>query len=275
MAGELQGKAVLITGAAGAIGRAVALRFAAEGASLGLCDSEAGRLNGFVQELRAGPGEPAAASGQKIFEAVVDVRESAQVADFVIRADELFGGIDILVNNAGVTAISRIDETTDAQIDTIIDTNLKGYLYFAREVVRVMKRRNRAGAILMISSKNGLEGASEKSVYSASKAGELAMARSLARELGRFHIRVNSICPDAVHRGSKLWERGGDYSRATARRYGISEEQIPEYYRKRCSLGINIQPEDVAYAALFLVSERSRATTGAVLTVDGGVAYAR
>ena len=101
------------------------------------------------------------------------------------------------------------------------------------------------------------------------------MARALARELGRFGIRVNSICPDAVHRGSKLWERGGDYSRATATRYGITEEQIPEYYRHRCSLQTNIQPEDVANAALFLTSESSRTTTGAVLTVDGGVAYVR
>jgi len=274
MGGELEGRAALVTGAAGAIGRAVALRFAAEGALLALCDSDAGRLSGFARELRAGQGEPEAA-GQRIFEAVVDVRRPDQVADFVLQAHEIFGRIDILVNNAGVTAISRIEETTNAQIDTIIDTNLKGYLYFTREVVRIMKRRNRGGAILMISSKNGLEGASEKSAYSASKAGELAMARSLARELGRFHIRVNSICPDAVHRGSKLWERGGSYSRATAERYGISEEQIPEYYRKRCSLGINIQPEDVADAALFLVSDRSRATTGAVLTVDGGVAYVR
>lgn len=261
---RLADKTALITGAARGIGRAFAQAYVREGATVVIADLDLDRAKQTAAEI-----------GSQAHACRLDVTCQASIDDAVAATMRDFGGIDILVNNAGVTAISRIDETTDAQIDTIIDTNLKGYLYFAREVVRVMKRRNRAGAILMISSKNGLEGASEKSVYSASKAGELAMARSLARELGRFHIRVNSICPDAVHRGSKLWERGGDYSRATARRYGISEEQIPEYYRKRCSLGINIQPEDVAYAALFLVSERSRATTGAVLTVDGGVAYAR
>ena len=101
------------------------------------------------------------------------------------------------------------------------------------------------------------------------------MARSLARELGPMGIRVNTICPDAVLEGSKLWERGGQYSLATAKRYGIREDGIPEYYRQRCALKVNIKPEDVSDAALFLVSERASKITGAILTVDGGVAYVR
>lgn len=100
-------------------------------------------------------------------------------------------------------------------------------------------------------------------------------ADALARELGPFGIRVNTICPDAVHEGSKLWEKGGHYSVGTAKRYGITEDDIPEYYRQRCALKVNIHPKDIAHAALFLAGDQSEKITGTILTVDGGVAYVR
>ena len=264
----MKAKVALITGAAGAIGRAIATRFAVEGASLCLCDCDSERLDEFVRKLAGEHGPDC------VFAGTVDVRESVQVSDFVSAGAAHFGRLDVLINNAAVTTVVKIDDTTDEQIDRIIDTDLKGYFYFAREAVRLMKNTG-GGSILIISSKNGLVGASEKSLYSATKAAELAMARSLAQELGPFGIRVNSICPDAVHEGSKIWERGGEYSMATAARYGITEEDIPDYYRERCSLKTNITPNDVANAALFLATDQSRATTGAILTVDGGVAYVR
>jgi NAD(P)-dependent dehydrogenase (short-subunit alcohol dehydrogenase family) len=93
-------------------------------------------------------------------------------------------------------------------------------------------------------------------------------------ELGGFGIRVNAICPDAVLEGSGLWE-DDDYRLSTARRYNISEDDIPDFYRERCALKVNIKPEDVANAALFLLSGQSAKITGAILTVDGGVAYVR
>ena len=212
---------------------------------------------------------------ETVFSCVADVRDPCQVRECVERAEVTFHCIDILVNNAAVTKIRKIEELEDCDIDEVIDTNLKGYFYFARDVVKVMKRAGRGGIILIISSKNGLEGASEKSLYSATKAGEIVLARALARELGPLGIRVNTICPDAVLEGSKLWERGGDYSMATAARYGITEAEIPDYYRQRCALRANISPKDVADAALFLVSEKAAKITGAVLTVDGGVAFVR
>jgi NAD(P)-dependent dehydrogenase (short-subunit alcohol dehydrogenase family) len=179
-----------------------------------------------------------------------------------------------LVNNAAATQIKPIDLLSDEDIDLIVDTNLKGYVKCAREAVRIMKATDTKGTLLFISSKNGLEGASNKSLYCATKGGELAMARALAKELGRFGIRVNSICPDAVLEGSALWE-DDSYRLGTAARYNITEEEIPDYYRERCALKTNIKPEDVANAALFLLSGSASRITGAILSVDGGVAFVR
>jgi NAD(P)-dependent dehydrogenase (short-subunit alcohol dehydrogenase family) len=205
---------------------------------------------------------------------VADVQDTVQVNRAFDQTLQEFGRLDILVNNAAVTQVRAIDILTDEEIDATIDTNLKGYFKCAREAVRIMKEAGTRGSLLFISSKNGLVGAADKSLYCATKGGELAMARALAKELGRFGIRVNTICPDAVLEGSGLWE-DDDYRLSTARRYDISEEEIPAYYRDRCALKVNIDPEDVANAALFLLSEQSAKITGAILTVDGGVAYVR
>jgi NAD(P)-dependent dehydrogenase (short-subunit alcohol dehydrogenase family) len=269
MKSMLEDKVALITGAAGAIGQAIAYGFAKEGAKLCLVDNDGARQAAVANKMQAMYGP------DKVLAIVADVRNSSQSAEAVEQTAGQFGKIDILVNNAAVTRIHKIDETLDRDIDAIIDTNLKGYFYYAREFVKVAKKNDTKGAILMISSKNGLEGAAEKSLYSAVKGGEITMARALARELGPFGIRVNTICPDAVHEGSKLWERGGHYSQATAKRYNIAEDRIPEYYRQRCALKVNIEPEDIANAALFLCSAQSAKITGAVVSVDGGVAYVR
>jgi NAD(P)-dependent dehydrogenase (short-subunit alcohol dehydrogenase family) len=180
----------------------------------------------------------------------------------------------MLVNNAAATQIKAVDLLSDEDIDLIIDTNLKGYVKCAREAVRIMKASGTRGSLLFISSKNGLAGAANKSLYCATKGGELTMARSLALELGEFGIRVNTICPDAVLEGSGLWE-DDNYRLGTAARYNISEEEIPDYYKQRCALKTNIKPEDVANAALFLLSDHAAKLTGAILTVDGGVAFVR
>jgi len=262
-------KVAVITGAAGAIGRAIARSFAEHGARVCLCDNDESRLLAFADKLKE------QYNSDNVMHMVVDVRKPSEVSAFMQKAESSYRNLDILVNNAAVTMIRKIDEITDGDIDNILDTNLKGYFYCAREAVKIMKKRETKGVLLMVSSKNGLEGASEKSLYAAAKGGELAMARSLAKELGPLGIRVNSICPDAVHEGSKLWEKGGHYSLDTAKRYNISEDEIPEYYRQRCSLKVNIKPKDIANAALFLVSEQSSKITGAVLPVDGGVAYVR
>jgi NAD(P)-dependent dehydrogenase (short-subunit alcohol dehydrogenase family) len=265
---DLANQVALITGGAGAIGRAIGEGLVKVGAKVVLVDINEVRLEQFNQELitRYGRGF--------VLPVVADVCDSQQVSRAFALTLEEFGRLDILVNNAAVTQIKPVDALSDEDIDIIIDTNLKGYVKCAREAVKIMKRAGTKGSLLFISSKNGLVGASNKSLYCASKGGELAMARALARELGAFGIRVNTICPDAVLEGSSLWE-DDDYRLGTARRYNIPEEEIPNYYRNRCALKTNIQPEDVANAALFLVSNQAAKITGAIITVDGGVAFVR
>jgi len=265
---DLAGQVALITGGAGAIGRAIGKGLLNAGARVALVDTAEERLQSFVAELATefGPG--------RVLALVVDVTDSQQVRQAFDQTVEEFGRLDILVNNAAVTQIKAVDALADADIDLIVDTNLKGYIKCAREAARVMKGSGTQGSMLFVSSKNGLLGAANKSLYCATKGGELALARALALELGGFGIRVNSICPDAVLEGSALWE-DDSYRLGTAQRYHISESEIPEYYKQRCALKTNIEPVDVANAALFLLSGNAAKITGAILSVDGGVAFVR
>jgi NAD(P)-dependent dehydrogenase (short-subunit alcohol dehydrogenase family) len=265
---DLENQVALITGGAGAIGRAIGEGLVTVGARVVLVDIDESRLSQFHQELvdKYGP--------RCVLPVVADVRDTQQIRKAFELALREFGRLDILVNNAAVTQIKPVDAVTDEDIEWIIDTNLKGYIKCAREAARIMKGAGTKGSLLFISSKNGLEGASDKSLYCAAKGGELTMARALAKELGRFGIRVNSICPDAVLEGSSLWA-DDNYRLGTAKRYNISEEEIPDYYKERCALKTNIQPIDVANAALFLLSGSAAKLTGVILTVDGGVAFVR
>jgi NAD(P)-dependent dehydrogenase (short-subunit alcohol dehydrogenase family) len=268
MQDSLVGQVALITGGAGAIGRALGEGLVQAGAKVALVDIDKDRLVQFCNELEAKYG------AGSVLGLVADVKDTAQVNDAFDQTLREFGRLDIMVNNAAVTQVRAIETLTDEEIDVTIDTNLKGYFKCARAAVKVMKERGTKGSLLFVSSKNGLVGASDKSLYCATKGGELVMARSLARELGKYGIRVNTICPDAVLQGSGLWE-DDDYRLSTARRYDISEDEIPDYYKERCALKTNILPEDIANAALFLLSESAAKITGAILTVDGGVAYVR
>jgi NAD(P)-dependent dehydrogenase (short-subunit alcohol dehydrogenase family) len=151
-----------------------------------------------------------------------------------------------------------------------------GYFLTARDAFRVMKRQGTGGSIVFIASKNALVAGRNAAAYSAAKAAELHLARCLAEEGGGAGIRVNTVNPDAVLQGSRIW--GSSWREERAAAYGIDPGELEEHYRKRTTLGVNILPEDIAEAVMHFASDaRSGKSTGNVLNVDGGVpaAYPR
>ena len=263
---ELEGRVALVTGGASGIGRAVAERFAAEGAHVAIADIDA-----------EGAADVAAAlcelhGARRALAIGVDVTDEQQVADAFRRTVRAWGGLDIAVSNAGVAVSAPVTEMTRAAWDRNFDVLVRGYFLVAQQAIEVMRRQGIGGSIIFVGSKNALVAGKNAAAYSAAKAAELHLARCLAEETGADGIRVNTVNPDAVMRGSAIWN--SEWRAERARNYGIPEEKLEDYYRDRTTLGVAVYPEDVAEAALFLASDRSAKTTGNVINVDGGVAAA-
>ncbi len=148
-----------------------------------------------------------------------------------------------------------------------------GYFLVAREAFRLLQEQARGGSIVFVASKNALVAGKNAAAYSAAKAAEAHLARCLAEEGGQFSIRVNTVNPDAVLSGSRIWD--GNWRQERAAAYGIAPDQLEEHYRKRTTLGVSILPADIAEAvAHFASGARSGKSTGNILNVDGGVAAA-
>jgi rhamnulose-1-phosphate aldolase/alcohol dehydrogenase len=263
--GELQGKVALVTGAAGGIGRAIVNSLSAAGACVVAFDLDEAGARDAVGDL-----------GDRGLAVAGDVTSEDAVAAAFAAAVEAFGGLDILVSNAGIASSASIEETTLAEWNrnhTILGT---GYFLVAREAFRVLKAQDAGGSIVFIASKNALVAGKNAAAYSSAKAAELHLARCLAEEGGAHGIRVNTVNPDAVLQGSKIW--GSSWREERAAAYNLDPEDLDEHYRKRTTLGVNIFPEDIAQAVMHFASEaRSGKSTGNLLNVDGGVpaAYSR
>ena len=260
--GELQGKVVLVTGAAGGIGRAIVDALSGAGACAVAFDIDGDGAEDAVRE-----------SGDSGVSVGGDVTSETDVHDAFSAAIDAFGGLDIVVSNAGIASSAPIEETTLAEWNRNQSILATGYFLVAREAFRILRVQGTGGSIVFIASKNALVAGKNASAYSSAKAAELHLARCLAEEGGGDGIRVNTVNPDAVLQGSRIW--GSSWREERAAAYGIEPDELEEHYRQRTTLGVNVFPEDIAVAVLHFASDqRSGKSTGNVLNVDGGVAAA-
>jgi NAD(P)-dependent dehydrogenase (short-subunit alcohol dehydrogenase family) len=206
----------------------------------------------------------------------LDVTAEEETLRAFLEAAVEYGGLDIAVPNAGISSAAPVDETELSMWRRNIDILATGYFLTSREAFRLMKRQGIGGAMVFIASKNGLAASPNASAYCTAKAAEIHLARCLALEGAPLGIRANTVNPDAVLQGSRIWGSGWREERAAA--YGIEPEELEDYYRQRNVLKLNVLPENIAEAVLHFASEaRSSRSTGNVLNVDGGVkdAYPR
>jgi NAD(P)-dependent dehydrogenase (short-subunit alcohol dehydrogenase family) len=260
---ELARRIALVTGGASGIGRASALRLAAEGAHVVVADLDAAGAKKVADDAVAAFG-----SGRALGVGM-DVTRESSVREALSEAILAYGGLDIVVSNAGTAHSTPIDQLELGDWERSFAVNATGHFLVAREALRVMKAQGLGGAFVFVATKNVMSPGKDFAAYSASKAAEAQLAKVLALEGGPFGIRSNLVNPDAVFRDSKLWSEDVRRQRASAQ--GIAVDDLEEFYRKRNILARPILPEDVAEAVVFLASDRSAKTTGCTITVDGGV----
>jgi NAD(P)-dependent dehydrogenase (short-subunit alcohol dehydrogenase family) len=262
----LAGRITLITGGAGGIGLSTARLLLSHGACVLIADRD-------TEALAASHAALAQVFGaDQVRSADCDVTEEAQVqAAFETCARE-FGGLDILVANAGIASSAPIEETTLALWNKNYDVLARGYFLCAKAAFPLM-RAQQHGSIVFIGSKNALAATPNASAYASAKAASLHLARCLALEGAETGIRVNVVNPDAVIRGSRIWD--GDWRKERAGAHGLdSGEELEEFYRKRSLLKQNVLPEDIAKAVYFFASDASIKSTGNIINVDAGNAQA-
>jgi rhamnulose-1-phosphate aldolase/alcohol dehydrogenase len=262
----LAGKVALITGGAGGIGKATAERLLREGACVVLTDIDEEALAGADADLSARYSTDAVRSMW------LDVTREDQVAEVFAFAVGEYGGLDILVSNAGISSSAPVEETELSLWTRNMDILSTGYFLVSREAFRLMKRQRTGGSIVFIASKNGLAASPNAAAYCTAKAAEIHLARCLALEGAEFGIRVNTVNPDAVLRGSKIWT--GEWREQRAAAYNMQPDELEEHYRKRSLLKLSVFPEDVAEAVYFFVSDMSAKSTGNIVNVDAGNAQA-
>jgi rhamnulose-1-phosphate aldolase/alcohol dehydrogenase len=264
--GELAGRVALITGGASGIGRATARSLAERGAHVAVADINQEGAREVADDLVAQHGV------RRALALPVDVSDEAAVQEMTARVVLEYGGLDILVASAGLATSAPVTETTLADWERNFAVLARGYFLAAREAFRVLLEQGRGGSVVFVASKNALVAGANASAYSSAKAASLHLARCLAEEGGPHGIRVNTVNPDAVIEGSSIWSSEWKAERAST--YGVDEDDLQGFYRKRTKLGVDVYPEDVAEAVVFLAGPRSGKSTGNVINVDGGVTAA-
>ncbi len=243
----LEGKVALITGAARGIGKAIALKMASEGADIAFTDL-------VIDEVGQATEQEIGALGVKVKGYASNAADFAQTEAVVAQVKEDFGHIDILVNNAGITKDGLMLRMTEAQWDAVINVNLKSAFNFIHALVPIMMRQ-RGGSIINMASVVGVHGNAGQSNYAASKAGLIALAKSVAQEMGSRGIRANAIAPGFID---------------TAMTQSLPEA-VRQEWAQRIPLRRGGTVDDIANVAIFLASDLSSYVTGQVIQVDGGM----
>jgi rhamnulose-1-phosphate aldolase/alcohol dehydrogenase len=262
----LAGRVALITGGAGGIGLATARRLMDEGSCVVLCDIDRDALAGVEAGLKKQYGNDVVASSW------IDVtREEAVAASFRDSAWK-FGGVDICISNAGIASAAPVEDTSLALWQKNMDILSTGYFLIARQAFQLFKGQGIGGSIVFIGSKNALAASPGAAAYCTAKAAELHLARCLALEGAPYGIRVNVVNPDAVLRGSRIWQ--GEWATQRAAQNKTSVDNLEQVYRDRSLLKRSVYPEDVAEAVAFFASGRAAKSTGNIINVDAGNAGA-
>ncbi len=262
----LAGRVALITGGAGGIGLAIARRLMDEGSCIVLCDIDR-------EALAAAEGSLKKQYGSDVVSTCwIDVTREDAVSNGFREGAWKFGGLDICVSNAGIASASPVEETSLATWQKNMDILSTGYFLIARQAFQLFKSQAIGGSIVFIGSKNALAASPGAAAYCTAKAAELHLARCLALEGAPIGIRVNVVNPDAVLRGSRIWQ--GEWAQQRAAQYKTSVDELEAIYRERSLLKRSVYPEDVAEAVFFLASESSAKSTGNIINVDAGNAAA-
>lgn len=260
----LSGKVALITGSAGGIGKAIAKKFAEEGACIVVNDNDPTRLKEADEEFKK-------LYGQDVYTScLLDVTNTDHITQAMNAAALAFGGVDIIVNNAGLSISKPLQDHTEKDWDILYDVLVKGQFLVTQAAVNTMRKQALGGDVINIVSKNALVSGPNNAGYGSAKAAQLHLSRLNAAELGPEKIRVNVINPDAVIADSKIW--AGAWAEGRAKAYGVTVEELPSFYAKRTLLNEIILPEDIANACFAITGGLLNKSTGNVINVDGGVA---
>ncbi len=262
----LSGRIALITGSGGGIGKAIAKKFAQEGACVVINDINEERINATTEEFQNTFGKDAAAS------VLLNVTDEKSIDAAMEQTALAFGGVDIIVNNAGISISRSIAEHSIEEWDKLYDILVKGQFMVSKAAVAIMRKQDIGGDIINIVSKNSIVAGPNNAGYGSAKAAQAHLSRLLAAELGGDKIRVNSVNPDAVKSDSNIW--AGGWAEGRAKAYGITVAELPTYYAKRTLMNAIILPDDIANACFVFVGGLLSKSTGNILNVDGGVAQA-
>jgi rhamnulose-1-phosphate aldolase/alcohol dehydrogenase len=261
---DLEGRVVIVTGAASGIGRDIAISVAAAGAHVVVADLDETRAEETAEAVRASGGEARAVR--------TDVTNAGDVDRLVRHAIRTYGGVDGAVSNAGVAVTGRIEKLSVDEWSRSLAVNATSHFLLARRLLPAFARQSLGGSLVFVASKNAFSPGDGFGAYSVAKAAEVQLARVVAIEAGRDGVRANIVSPDAVFGGSHLWDGGLREQRAVA--HGVRPEELERFYASRSLLGVSVRGSDVADAVTFCLSDKSSRMTGCVLTVDGGVAAA-